>query len=454
MKKLSITDILTATGGKLVGHDSGQLVGMVSTDTRSITDDALFVALRGENFDAHHFLNTAVDNGAACLLIDREQDEDLAVPTVLVEDTLQGLQDLAKWYRDSLDIKVVGITGSNGKTSTKDFTMSVLSQAYRVNATKGNFNNHIGLPLSILSGKEADQVHILEMGMNHAGEIAPLCEIASPDIGIITNIGTAHIEFLGSRENIAEEKSALGRCLPADGTLIFPGSSDFADFLNSNTQAKVLATDESDVFAKNITQTPNGSSFDLHIGDQEPIKVTLHVSGKHMVENALLAAAAGYSLGMSAVDIATGLNTASLTSGRLRRFECQGISVIDDTYNANPDSVIAAIETLADIELPDGAQRYIALGMMGELGVHAEAEHQRVGKFAAEQGLQVISVGAEAKLIYQGAADVDKAARHFGEASEAACWITKNCQKGDCVLFKGSRMAAMEKVMNEAFPQI
>lgn len=447
----------TACGGQLVGADSGELVSAVSTDTRNLPDGALFIALRGDNFDGHAFVATAIEQGAACLMLDTiPEDVDVSgVPVLLVENTLYGLQRLAHWYRRQLDIEVVAITGSNGKTSVKDFTASVMSRKFKVNATKGNLNNHIGLPLSVLSTEDDDEVCIWEMGMNHSGEIAPLCEIASPDIGIITNIGTAHIEFLGSREGIAEEKSALARALPEHGTLVVTASCDFVDYLIERTHAKVIVAGNcrGAVRAEELKMTEIGSAFNLCIDGEDPVPVELGVSGKHMVNNALLAAAAGHTLGLTAREIAAGLDSAVLTSGRLRRYTSHGITVIDDTYNANPDSVVAAIETLAELPIKEGAQRVVVLGMMAELGVHADKEHFKVGQLAAEKGLQIVSVGASAFKIHQGAQSMSDTAHHFEDREDAAEWLKDYCKEGDCVLFKGSRMAGMEKVMNLAFPQ-
>jgi UDP-N-acetylmuramoyl-tripeptide--D-alanyl-D-alanine ligase len=456
MKPLSITEIVSATGGELVGHDAGGWVTAVSTDTRNLPAGCLFVALRGDNFDGHTFAATAAENGASCLMLDELPvgGGDLGVPVVLVKNTLYGLQRLAKWYRQQLNIRVVGITGSNGKTSTKDFTASVLAQKFNVNATKGNLNNHIGLPLSVLSTEVTDQVCVWEMGMNHAGEIAPLCEIAAPDLGIITNVGTAHIEFLGSREGIAEEKGGLARALPEQGTLILPASCDFGDYLIERTPAKVMiaGNERGVVRAEDLKMTETGSAFNLCIDGYDDVPVEIAVSGKHMVNNALLAAAAGSALGMNAEEIAAGLNAAILTSGRLRRYVSQGITVIDDTYNANPDSVEAAIETLADIPVNNGARRVCVLGMMAELGSHADAEHLRIGKLAAEKNLQVVSVGIAAAKIFQGAKEVNDTARQFDDAAAAAAWLKDYCREGDNILFKGSRMTGMENVMKQAFP--
>ena len=460
MKPITLNEIASATGGELVAStvENGEaLVSSVSTDTRKLSEGSLFIALRGENFDGHGFAAQAAKAGAACLVLDELPDTvaELGVPVVLVQDTLLALQRLAKWYRQQLNIRVIGITGSNGKTSTKDFTASVIAQKFKVNATKGNLNNHIGLPLSVLSTEECDEVCVWEMGMSHAGEIAPLCDISAPDIGIITNIGTAHIEFLKTREGIAEEKSALARALPERGTLIVPASCDFVDYLIKRTRAKVIVAGNcrGAVRAEDLRVTDAGSAFKLCIDHQDEIAVELSVSGKHMVNNALLAAAAGYALGMNSAEIAAGLSAAQLTGGRLQKFVSHGVTVFDDTYNANPDSVIAAIDTLAELPVHNGARRLVVLGTMAELGPHSDAEHRRVGKIAAEKNLTVVSVGADAREIYKGASECSDDAHQFDDADSAATWIKNFCKEGDSALFKGSRMAGMENVMHLAFPQ-
>ncbi len=459
MKPITVNEITSATGGELASATAhgDVVITSVSTDTRTLVDGSLYIALRGENFNGNVFALAAVKAGADCVILDEMPTdvEQLGVPIVLVQDTLLALQRLAKWYRQQLDIRVVGITGSNGKTSTKDFAASVIAQKWKVNATKGNLNNHIGLPLSVLSTEEDDQVCVWEMGMNHAGEIAPLCQIAQPDIGIITNIGTAHIEFLKTREGIAEEKSALARALPEQGTLILPASCDFVDYLIERTKAKVMIAGNCRgvVRAEDLRVTETGSVFKLCIDQQEEALVELNVGGKHMVNNALLAAAAGHALGMKSAEIAAGLSQTQLSGGRLQKYVSGGVAVIDDTYNANPDSVIAAIETLAELPIHNGARRLVVLGAMAELGVHSDAEHCRVGKLAAEKNLTVVSVGDAARQIYEGAISNGADAHQFDDAESAAMWIKDFCKEGDSALFKGSRMAEMEKVMNQAFPQ-
>ncbi len=448
-----------AMGGRLVAGSGEDLIeGGVSTDTRTIPSGALFVALAGENFDAHEFLGKALEAGAAGLVVNRvpEGFDPGSRPVVEVGDTLRALQRLAHWYRRQLDVVVVGITGSSGKTSTKDFAAAVLEQRYQVHATKGNLNNHIGLPLTVFSADDDDDILILEMGMNHPGEIAPLCEIAGAHIGIITNIGTAHIEFMGSRETIAEEKSALARSLPEVGTLVVTVGCEFADYFKARTQARTLAVGNGrgQVRAEGLHATRDGSEFELVIDGSGSARVELAMPGRHMMNNALLAAGAGWALGLTPDELACGLEAARITAGRLRCFEWEGITVFDDTYNANPDSMRAAIDVVAEQSLENGHTRTVVLGTMGELGRFAEEMHHEVGEHAARQGVRVVSVGPGAEGITEGARRAGLSeVRHFDDYEEAAAWLQDALHAGDVVLFKGSRTAAVEKIMNRVFPE-
>ena len=444
MKPFSLQQLADAMSGTLLQGGGERVISAgVSTDTRSIPDGALFFALSGDNFDAHDFLAKAAEAGAGALVVHDATKVPEGIPAVLVPDTLVALQALAKWYRAELGIPVVAITGSNGKTSTKDLTRSVLSQKFKVNATLGNLNNHIGLPLTVLATQEDDEVGVFEMGMNHSGELAPLCDIGRPNISIITNVGTAHIEHLGSREAIALEKGTVARALDEDGTLLVPSDCDFVDDFRASTPAKVVTIGEGSIRAENIKPREAGSHFELVIDDLGRIETSIAVAGQHMISNALLAAGAGALLGLTLEEISKGLMSAELTSGRLRRYECGDITVIDDTYNANPESVIAALQTLSS--LPGKGGRVVVLGIMAELGDHAEEAYQRIGRIADDLGLQLVTVGEEA--VAYGAKD------HFKNHEEAATWLTGATGPGDTVLFKGSRMAAMEQVMKRAFPE-
>lgn len=456
MKTTLIQQLVNSVHGRLHSGESAGVVTSVSTDTRTIGIGSAFFALSGENFDAHDFLEKAVTAGASAIVVERVPDGvhfgDAAV--IVVKDTLNALQAFAAWYIRELDVEVIGITGSNGKTSTKDFTKAVVGERFKVHATLGNLNNHIGLPLTVLSIEEDDDVCVLEMGMNHSGEIAPLCQIAKPRIGIITNVGTAHIEFLGSRQAIAEEKGALARSLPDDGVLLVSAACDYADYFQDHTRARrmIVGNGRGVVRAEELRMDKNGSEFLLVIDGQEPQKVQLKVVGRHMVANALLAAGTGHTLGMPITEIAAGLNRATLTSGRLRAFQCAGVTVFDDTYNANPESMMAAIETLAELKVDTAAQRYVVLGKMAELGKHAEQASREIGSLAAERGLGVMTLGDEAKAISVAATQSGASAVHFTTVDAAADWLQSTCVSGDAVLFKGSRAAAMERVMHKAFP--
>lgn len=459
MNPYPVQTISDAVGGDLVtGDGSREVTGGVSTDTRSIPAGALFVALSGERFDAHDFLAQAVEAGAAALVVSRvpEGFDSGAAAVIKVGDTLHALQRLARWYRDELGIAVVGITGSNGKTTTKDFATSVLRQRFCVTATTGNLNNHIGVPLTILSATEDDEVLVVEMGMNHAGEIAPLCEIARPHIGLITNIGTAHIEFLGSKDAIAEEKGALVRSLPEVGTFLVPAGCEYVEYFTKRTLATTVTVGNGRgmIRAEGIRFNETGVTFSLAADGQGAVPVRLALSGRHMVNNALLAAGAGIALGMRIDEVVAGLEKAEVTGGRLRRFETGGVTVFDDTYNANPDSMKAAVEALVETPGVNGCTKTVVFGAMAELGKFAAEMHLEVGRHAARHGIRVVSVGAGAAGIGEGAREAGgEDTHHFDDYSEAAEWLRGVVRAGDFVLFKGSRTAAVESVMNQAFPE-
>ena len=458
MKTYPVQRLSDAMGGKLIEGDGTVAVESgVTTDTRTMKPGSLFFALEGDNFDAHDFLERAVGGGAVALVV-RRIPEDLKLgrcAVIEVGDPLRALQKLAHWYRGELGAVVIGITGSNGKTSTKDFTSAVIGQRYQVHATSGNLNNHIGLPLTILGADDDDEVLVVEMGMNHPGEIAPLCEIARPHIGIITNIGHAHIEYMGSREAIAEEKGALARSLPEVGTLLVTAGCEFADYFAARTNARPVAVGNGRglVRAEGVHLAGDGSEFKLAIDGEESARVELAVAGKHMINNALLAAGAGWVLGLTTAEVASGLETAVLTRGRLRCFEQRGITVFDDTYNANPDSMRAAIDVVADQITSNGNTRTVVLGMMGELGRFSGEMHQEVGGHAARQGLRVVSVGAPAAEIAAGAREAGaQAVEHFDNYDDCVRWLQRGLHDGDVILFKGSRQAAVEQIMDAVFP--
>ena len=449
MDPLELSDIAEMCGGELRG-DSVSTSGMVSKDTRTIGAGDIYLGIRGDNHDGNAFAVQAAEKGAAGAILDRtEVIERLpkGFPVIVVENSLEALHKLAGAWRDRLSLRVVCITGSSGKTSTKEFASSVLSVRNRVVKTEGNLNNHIGLPLSILSATSSHTMAVWEIGMNHPGEIAPLAKLARPDIVIITNIGVAHIEYMGTREAIAAEKRALAEAAGEDGVVILPSEDEFAGFLGQGLKARVVfaGLESGTVTATDIETTLDGSKFNLH-EDEETVAASLPVPGLHMVRNALLAVAAGLEAGMSLEECAEGLASARLVGGRLGRKTIRGITILDDTYNANPDSMIAALTALKSI--PGTGRRIAVLGRMGELGDYATEGYRRVGDAAAETVDALITVGAETTALSETARK--KGLSEIFESkttADAANVLRQLATSGDLVLVKGSRAAGMENVI-------
>ena len=354
------------------------------------------------------------------------------------------LQKLARWYREQLEVVVIGITGSNGKTTTKDFCASVIGQRHAVHATRGNLNNHIGLPLTLLEADDTDEVLVVEMGMNHPGEIAPLCEIAKPQIGIITNIGHAHIEFMGSKEAIAEEKGALARSLPEVGTLLITAGCEFAEYFSSRSSARSIPVGNGRgvIRAESLRTSGEGSFFDLVIDGERSSGVHLKVAGRHMVNNALLAAGAGWVLGLSPDEISRGLEVAPLTGGRLRCFERGGITIYDDTYNANPDSTKESIDLLSNYK----KQTTLVLGDMLELGKYKKKLHREVGEYANAKGIDFLLGYGD--LTKHTIASFGNNGFHFENEDDLKNYLKENITSKDVILIKGSRGMRMERFIN------
>src|SRR6266404_2000817 len=452
MNPLSIAQIAKLADAKLESGDGNLSVERVSTDSRTIKKGELFVALRGENFDGHKFVEDVAKNGAAGAIVDPlwkgKGSNKFAV--IRVRDTLLGYQNLAANYRQSLPLKVLAITGSNGKTSTKDFSASVLGRKFRVTKTQGYFNNHVGLPRTILEARSDDEVAVWEIGMNHPGEVAPLAKIAAPDAAIITNVGVAHIEFMGSREEIAQEKGMLAEAVSSAGTVILNADDPFSDGIGKRTSARVVFAGINDgtLRATGIEQSSGGSEFTILEGAHR-CRAQLSVPGLHMVQNALLAVAAGRVFGVPLEECAIGLTTAPLTKARLQIKETNGVQFLDDSYNANPDSMKAALRTL--VELHADGKKIAVLGEMRELGPETERGHQEVGQEAAALEIdQLIGIGEMGALIVDAAkkAGLEKSSR-VGSTSEAAELLLEIAEPGDLVLIKGSRLARTEDVIEK-----
>lgn len=451
MNAISLKQIADWSGGALIQGVPNAVVSSVSTDSRSVDGKGVFVALKGERFDAHDFIPQVNDRGAAGIFVSSltEASESFSGAIIHVKDTLAGLQNLARGYRNSLSgIRVVGLTGSNGKTSTKDFLDGVLSSAFSVNKTKGNLNNHIGVPLTILSSDSSHRYGVWEMGMNHPGEIEVLTEMARPDVAVVTNIGTAHIENMGTRAAIAEEKSQLPLSVGPDGYCVMPCEDDFFGFVSERVRGEMISVgfERGDVRASSLGVDDFGKvHFDLVSEFAETTPITLPVRGRHMVSNALLAAAVGLKEGLTPAQIAEGLSAVRLTGGRLEEKRVGDYSILDDSYNANPDSMKAALLTLQEASVK--GRRVAVLGYMGELGSIEKEAHLELGKRAADLGVDVlITVGEKASRINTRAEEVP-VNLNFPSHEEAAEYLLGELSSEDLVLVKGSRGATMEKVI-------
>jgi UDP-N-acetylmuramoyl-tripeptide--D-alanyl-D-alanine ligase len=456
MNRLSILQIAEFADAVVSCGDGKSLIDKISTDSRTLKPGELFVALAGENFDGHNFVESASTAGAAGAIVDSNWKGKTPGNFALIraKDTLQAYQELAANYRKSLTLDVVAITGSNGKTSTKDFTAAVLARRFRVTKTEGNFNNHVGLPRTILEATSRDEVAVWEIGMNHPGEVAALAKLAAPDVAVITNIGVAHIEFMGSRERIAEEKGALAEAVGTQGTVILNADDPFTKGIAARTHAKVIlaGTTAGTIRSNEISQSDSGTDFTILEGAHR-CRAHLPVPGLHMVQNALLAVATGRVFGLSIEDCADGLVTAPLTKARLQIREIHGVRFIDDSYNANPDSMRAALRTL--VELDADGKRIAVLGEMKELGSASELAHREVGETAATFRIdRLITIGDTAEVIAQGAraGGLEKTAA-VRSTREAAELLGEIAEPGDLILVKGSRSARTEQVI-EAFGRL
>ncbi|GEL06970.1 UDP-N-acetylmuramoyl-tripeptide--D-alanyl-D-alanine ligase [Salisediminibacterium halotolerans] len=441
----------------LTGNDeakSAQAIKIsgVSTDTRTIQPGSLFVPLTGENFNGHQFAETAMENGAVAALWGKhEANPPENLPVIYVEDTLTALQTLAKKYLAELSVNVVGITGSNGKTTTKDMVAAVLGKTYRVQKTEGNYNNHIGLPLTILALREETEIAVLEMGMSARGEIEFLSKLAQPDAAIITNIGESHMEELGSRAGISEAKFEITAGLSPTGTLIIPGEEPLLTEKTAGCsfQVRTFGIEETnDLYPQDVEQRSDGTAFSIN--GENGSGFFIPILGKHNVQNALSAVAAGEVFAVPREAAKEGLKTLAMTGMRTELVSAKnGLTFINDAYNASPTSMRAVVSLLSDM---DGyEQKIVVLADMLELGVNEEAFHIETGEAIDPKQIDyVLTFGELGEKIAEGAK------RAFGEERVSAYQdkdhliadLQKIAAPGDIVLVKGSRGKKLEDVVN------
>jgi UDP-N-acetylmuramoyl-tripeptide--D-alanyl-D-alanine ligase len=452
MIRLSLAEVAAAVGGTSTGDT--EITGAVTVDSRTVGPGDLFVALPGERVDGADFVPAAAQAGAAAALSTRPDD---ALPTVVVDDPVAALGRLAAAVHARLTaVTTVGITGSSGKTSTKDLLGQVLATAGQTVSPPGSYNNDIGLPLTVLSADEDTRFLVLEMGARGIGHIARLCDIARPDVGVVLNVGSAHLGEFGSAEVIAQAKGELVEALPESGTAVLNADDPRVIGMAPRTAARVLSTgirEPADVRATGVRLDESGRArFTLHTGGEEQ-DVALRVVGEHQVANALSAAGAALAAGMSPAEVATALTAAEPRSRW--RMEVgrrpDGVTVVNDAYNANPESMRAA---LAALKALPGERRIAVLGAMAELGPGGGAEHERLGRDAAAAGVDlVVAVGADAVGIASGAAAAGRRpgeeSVHVPDRAAARALLSELLRPGDVVLVKASRSYGLERLAED-----
>jgi UDP-N-acetylmuramoyl-tripeptide--D-alanyl-D-alanine ligase len=456
MIEMTLGRIAEVVGGSVV-HDAGTPVtGPAFVDTRSPEPGGLFVAVVGERVDGHDYAGAAVEAGAAAVLSTR----DTGRPGVLVEDPVAALGLLARHLLSRLpDLRVVALTGSQGKTSTKDLLAQVLAEHGATVATRGSFNNELGLPLTVLRADASTELLVLEMGARHVGDLRASCEVARPDVALVLNVGKAHIGEFGSREAIATAKGELVEALDADGTAVLNADDPLVLAMAARTRGTVRtfgSADGADVRLDELEVDDLGRASFVLLAGRERATVHLSVVGEHHASNATAAAAVALSLGLSLDTVADALGAATATSrGRMEVHErADGVVVVDDAYNANPDSMRAALQALAALRRGRPGSRTVAvLGEMRELGASSPAEHEEVGRLAVQLGTdRLLVVGAGAEPLLRGARE---AAGPGGgpvlvpDNEAATAWLREHLREGDVVLFKASNAVGLSTVAQQ-----
>lgn len=438
--KLSI--LATTTQGKLLGPDVNY-TGL-SLDSRSIKPQELFIAIRGEKFDGHNFIELAKQHGAAAAVVDHAIDTDL--PLILVQDTRKVLGEIAKQYRSQFSIPIIALTGSCGKTTTKEMIRSILAEMGPVLTNFKNFNNDIGLPLTLLNLNAEHRYAVIEMGANHAGEIDYLTHITQPNVALITNIGPAHLQGFGSMVGVAQAKAEIFSGLVKNGVAIINADDKFANTLQkacaSFRSVSFGLSDACDFSATNIQIDTDGkATFLLHAPCAKETMISLNLPGQHHVMNALAAAAAVSQVGIELSHIKSGLEKTQPVPGRVIVSKTKiGATLIDDSYNANPSSVAVALKLLAHYP----GQRIFVMGDMGELGQNAVDYHRQIGQLAKE--LNIDDVYTCGNLSQETAKAFGANAKHYPNHQELILALKPHLQKNVTILIKGSRSAQMEKV--------
>ncbi len=457
----TIENLLEATGAELLTKRCPERFAGVRIDSRKTAPGDLFVAIAGMRFDGHDFIDDVVDRGVRCVIVGRAkigqlpigQMEKRGVCCLAVTDTIAALGSLAGYQRRRAAVPVVAITGSNGKTSTKEMTAAICRQRFATLATMGNFNNEIGLPLTLFNLESAHEVAVLELGMSRPGEIRRLSAICRPDIGVITNIGPAHLEGLGDIETVARAKGELLENIHPEGTVVLNADDAYGLYLKAQAASRVMMfgiSADADVRAERITQRDGRIEFTLALPDSRT-DIRLNVYGSFMTYNALAAATAAHLLGIGPEDIKKGLEGFRAVKGRMAIYETsRGAYIIDDTYNANPGSMAAAIKSLSG--LTSKKRGILVAGDMLELGEAAASHHEQIGRIAAEASVtRLYLTGEFASRVAQGARSAGMAGSEIfvGTKADIIKDLDSELEAGDWVLVKGSRSTGMEDIVEK-----
>ncbi|MGN1318735.1 MAG: UDP-N-acetylmuramoyl-tripeptide--D-alanyl-D-alanine ligase [Lachnospirales bacterium] len=439
-------EIAAVCNGSLVGNNFE--FDNISTDTRTIKEGDFFIALVGENSDGHNYIETAVKNGAAALLV--EKDGDYLVPYIKVSDTTKAYGKIAKAYKERFSIPFVAITGSVGKTTTKDMIAGVLSKKYNVLKTQGNFNNHIGVPITLLRLDESIECAVIEMGMNHFDEISYLTNLVNPDIAVITNVGVSHIENLGSREGILKAKCEIFEGMKKDGLKVLNYDNDMLRTVKDKYDniCYYSIDDNTEIYADNIKEKGiEGISCTIHT-PKFSFDCDIKIPGRHMVENAMAATAVGVKLGLTKEEIASGISDFEPTGGRMEIIRCNDYTIINDVYNANPVSTKAGIDVLAY----ESNKTCCILGDMFELGTFADKLHYEVGQYAVKKGIDIlVCIGSISKSMYEGATSVNGNTDiyYYATQDEFLDDIENIIEEDMTILVKASRGMHFEKTVEK-----
>jgi UDP-N-acetylmuramoyl-tripeptide--D-alanyl-D-alanine ligase len=452
MEARSLSFIATACGGGLLSGPPDACAHRVGTDSRRVQAGDLFIALPGGRFDGHDFLRQAAENGAVAVVVERKRiPKDWGgCAMIAVEDSRKALGLLASSYREDFVLPLVAVGGSNGKTTTKELVASVLRQKAATLWSEASFNNDIGVPLTLLRLGQSHQAAVLEAGTNHPGELAPLLKMMRPNYGVITCIGREHLEYFGDVAGVAREEGWLAELLPADGKLFVNGDDEWAERIAARASAAVVRVGfaaTNDWRVRGLRLDTQGVRFQVDGPKAEFAgEYRIHLLGRHQAVNALFAIAVGMELGLNRTEIARGLAECRPPKMRLELWEHDGVRVLDDAYNANADSVEAALQTLR--ELPCKGRRVAVLGDMAELGAHSKAAHEEIGRRAAELGVgQLFAVGKMAPAMARGARGADlNRVFEFADVDTAAAAVKSFVKSGDVVLLKASRVTRLERI--------